>query len=402
VSNKKYPLMLSTSVEECIENYFFSIEEQITNYKEFFGLQESLDFLKMRRFLVTMFNNMREIDPYFITNEMRYIYKSIARMSKIFDTFQSKIKFPQLAFEKVFLRYQKDYMDLKRKSECLVDEIALYSTRVESLFTQKEHKSAVLQTTTKKDARYGEIHNDVRKLKAEYADSVHAMALLKDEQEIIKEEIHNFENLFKAHFIEVFTLKSKQYNRDVLSILNAQAYKFDTILWETAKSSKMIQKYFKEANIQGEFCSSTYLKYYLQTLNSEQMSHEQLELKQLYNYLKKNDAFYMLIIQKDLNDALNLKALLNTKCTLGYNVEIFNDEAKALRFSQQHKVSFVFMDEKLSRFHVKQYKDTYKNKIAHSAKFIVFSSKKALFFGADATIPSNYVAEELLEQIKEL
>lgn len=65
--------------------------------------------------------------------------------------------------------------------------------------------------------------------------------------------------------------------------MDAQAYLVDNQLWQEAKVSKSLKKYFKDSLINGELNTKTYLKYYLSTLDSDKANQT---TKELYDILR--------------------------------------------------------------------------------------------------------------------
>ncbi len=65
------------------------------------------------------------------------------------------------------------------------------------------------------------------------------------------------------------------------------AFLFDRMMWEKASSSKIIDRYFQEANISYPYSCLTFLRYYLKTLNKAKLTTENKELFDLLEYLEK-------------------------------------------------------------------------------------------------------------------
>lgn len=394
-------LSLSLSVEESLKRFFKDIDEKIKKHDSYKESNGTLDYLLMRRFLETMFNNMREMDYQFVTQDLLDIYHDLQDMSSVYDTYQSQVAFPALAFEKVFLSQQQEYMQLKDVNDKLKKEIDIMSAEERSLRSQIEHKLSVLAQQQRGSQQYELNAKDVRKLKGQYADIVHKIALKKEQMQKNAERLYDFEDLYKPHFKKLFNAESKKYKEALISILNAQAYVFDYTLWEHAKASDVIKEYFKKAQIVGEFSSLTYMKYYLNSLNAEHHSEEQAQMKELYEYLRQQNVVTILVLQAEVEDALQTKALFST-CTLDVHVEIFVDEAKSIKWAKKHKVSLLILDEQLKNLNAKQYIAAYKSRVSEYVQSLVISSHKPEKLGATASIPLKHTKAEFIEVVKDL
>lgn len=395
------PLPINVSVEDCMKDYFQKIDSAIQKRGSFSEMNGTLDYLLMKRFLETMFNNMREMDHNFVAKDLAEIHRDLRDMSSVYDDYQSQVAFPALAFEKVFLSRQAAYMSLKKENDTLKEEVDLLSIEEKSLRAQIEHKMSVLDQMQRATLQYSETAKDIRQIKGKYSDVVHKAALKKEQMKKNFDKLYEFEDLYKEHFKKLFNAESKKYRDALISILNAQAYVFDFTLWEHAKASKAIQSYFKNAQIRGDFSSLTYLRYYLTSLNGEMLSEEQAQMQKLYDYLSEQSKMYVLVIRHELDDALQMKANLST-CKLDIGVEVFVDEAKSIKWAKNHRVGLIVLDEKLHRLNAKQYIAAYKSRISPYVQSLVLTSLPKEKFDATTTLPLRHTKSEFVEIVKGL
>lgn len=394
-------LPINVSVEDCMKDYFQKIDNELSKRESFSETNGSLDYLLMKRFLETMFNNMREMDHNFVAKDLAVIHRDLKDMSSVYDDYQSQVAFPELAFEKVFLSKQAAYMSLKSENDTLKEEVDLMSVEEKSIRAQIEHKVSVLDQMQRATLQYSEIAKDIRQLKGKYSDIVHKVAVKKEQMQKNLDKLYEFEDLYKAHFKKLFNAESKKYRDALISILNAQAYVFDFTLWEHAKASKPIQAYFLKAQIKGDFSSLTYLKYYLTSLNDAKFSEEQAQMKKLYDYLSEKSKMYVLVIRHDLDDALQMKANLST-CKLDIGVEVFVDEVKSIKWAKQHRVGLLVLDEKLQKLNAQQYIAAYKSRISPYVQSLVLTSLSKEKLDATATLPVRHTKSEFVKCIQSL
>ena len=104
-----------------------------------------------------------------------------------------------------------------------------------------------------------------------YVDVLHRMASLRDENVMLLRELKAFEQTHFSSFVSEFTRFSTERKEQILRLLDGYAYYFDKKMWDLAESSKSIHEFFRKANVQDEFSSKTYLKYYLKGLHENQL-----------------------------------------------------------------------------------------------------------------------------------
>ena len=115
--------------EEAIKDYFDRIEKEIQERTRYKSSPGRIDFLRIRRFLFTTYNNLTELDIHFITPELKAMRDDLLQMSQVYDDYKSKATYPDIAFDKVFLSRQPDYVHLREDSEYRGDDGA-YPARI--------------------------------------------------------------------------------------------------------------------------------------------------------------------------------------------------------------------------------------------------------------------------------
>jgi hypothetical protein len=397
------PLTLSMSVEKTIEIYFKDINDGVKQRDSFSEEQGSLDFLLMRRFLFTMFNNMCDLDVDFITPKMHEIAHDLKGMSRVYSQYRSKASFPDIAFGNVFLSQQKDYMQVKQRSESLNEELGTLEGQEKVIKGQIKAKNEKLANENRNTISYVQLVEEIKKQKGRYIDTIHDIATIKEQFATDSKIMHDFEDIHKGHFLKLFNVASTTYKEKIISILNAQAFKFDFILWEQAKSSNSIIRYFKEAQIQGEFCSTTYLKYYLNSLNTDTMSEVQQQMQELYNYLRSLEVCSIMVVVKDIDDAMNIKSIFST-IRIDISIEVFVDEAKAIHWAQSNRVSLILLDDRLNKLTAGQFLTAFEKRIGTHIRVAVISDDEHFQTSQkiEKVIKRGFRRHELVDAMNEL
>ncbi len=366
-------IRLSVGPSEAIRDYFDAIERQIQERTQYRNAAGRLDFLRIRRFLFTTYNNLTELDVHFITPELKAMRDDLMQMSHVYDDYKVKATYPDIAFDKVFLSRQGDYVYLREEAEYCLNELKRLRATEQYLGETLAEKEEVLGRTLRLSPIYPKLEEEFKGIKKNYVDTVHSIASLDERFKKASHLMKEFEKEHRQSFFEEFTEASRKYRTQILYILDAQAYMFDDQLWRQARKSKVIKHFFEEAHIQGEYCAKTYLKYYLNTLDPELLSVEQQELFDLYDYLDSLERETILVLVHDIDDALRLKYLL-PKVDASLTVEAFVDERKALAWAARVQPSLLIIEDQLQHFSFGQFMRAYKKKVSLQPIILLLSN----------------------------
>ena len=108
-------------IEKTIKNYFKDMEAVIGKQPKTINMEEQLDYLLSKRFLMTAYNNLRNFDP-LLHDHKKILEKlnAIKELEKAYYSAGDKIDLPMIAFEMIFLRSQVEYVEyIEYKNKCL-------------------------------------------------------------------------------------------------------------------------------------------------------------------------------------------------------------------------------------------------------------------------------------------
>ncbi len=395
-------IQLSRNAQKCIEAYFSTIDKYITKNLKYNNSSGRLNFLLMRRFIFTTFNNLSEMDMNFVTPQIKKVKDDLLQMSSVYDDFKSKNSLPQSAFEKVFLQQQDDYVAMQRASEeasRVLHDLQQKEQYLEKTMAAKAEEKLVLAGDALERAE-----EEYRVLKGTYVDVVHMCATLSERLSEDQETMSEFRSVYKESFIEGFRALGVKYEKLLLQTLDAQAFIFDIILWEKAKLSRVIKRFFSEAQIDGEFSSKTYLKYYLSSLDKEKLSDEQRELFKLYEYLKTVDKYTTVILLNDIDNVLELKRIC-TRAGLNMFMKTFIDESSALAWALANRANLFIISDTLQQMSGIEFIEQYRRQSPVTPKVMMVSDYDAKVFqkhGIESVIRQNYSAKQMIEKLKKL
>ncbi len=398
-------IRLKVTPSRAIREYFERIDAEIQERTMYKSAKGRLDFLRIRRFLFTTYNNLTELDTHFITPELKAMRDDLMQMSQVYDDYRSKATYPDVAFDKVFLSRQPDYVQLRYDAEFSFAELKRLHVAEQQLSEALESKEELLQRTLRLSPKYEELETEVRSIKKNYVDTIHLIASLNERYREASRIMKEFEHEHHQGFFDEFSEASRTYRSQILYILDAQAFMFDDLLWRQAKKSRIIKHFFEQSHIQGDYCAKTYLRYYLNTLDPELLSTEQQELFELYDYLDSLEHQGVLVLVHDIEDAMRLKSLV-TRVDRSILVEAFVDERKALSWSYEKEPGLLIVEDTLQSFSSRQFINAFKKKVSLQPMIIMLSNADPDSFndieGVEYVMRKGFADKEMSKAVKEL
>jgi CheY-like chemotaxis protein len=314
------PIPLEVSIKESIERYFSKMIVDLEEYSYDFKDDEQLDYIRMRRFLNTAYNNLLDLDSKFINNDLKIIHQYLDEIYKLYCNFVQKIDLPNISFETIFLSAQPQYMWRKQKLENNRSEIATQKGVVRNLSAQVEN----LKKEHLAKPRDKSVEIRFKHFNGMYVDALHHLANLRDENIVLLRELKAFEEEYYGPFVSEFGQFARKQKEKIVRLLDGYAYYFDKMMWDLAENSKSIREFFLKANIQDEFSSKTYLKYYLKGLDELKMSELHRELKTLLAYLESLSQVSVAIVDEDKQKRNRLLKI----------IRLYNPEVKVSAYEQ--------------------------------------------------------------------
>jgi len=274
-------------MEQCLDEFFLKFKKLALKYEERLNVNKQLPYIKLKRFILTAYNNLIEIDVSIGNKELISVKNQLDEIEKYYSALLSEIKNPiSITFQKFFLNRQHEYLAIKRQFEKNKNIISESTVKAKALEEEIKSITISLQKLNPKTEIYEEKEKNLKNLKKQYVDLIDRAQNLKEENSQIIEDILKFEQNYLDIFKNNFTKKAQILEKIILKELDVTAYQFDTILWKNAKNSKSIQHFFKEAKIEGSYSTKTFMKYYLKNLDQEKINSKDIELLEILNELK--------------------------------------------------------------------------------------------------------------------
>lgn len=273
-------------IADTIKNYFQDMETVIGKQPLAGNMENELDYLLSKRFLMTAYNNLRNFDPS-LHDHKKIIekLKAIEELEKAYYSAGDKIDLPMIAFEMIFLRAQVEYVEyIEYKQKC-VERIAvlkILENTTPSAIKGKEEDLKKIVDTQKKE----KVNKEIKSLRGKYVDAIEEKATLTEKLNALEDVKEIYTKKYFDSFITELTKLSFEYQKIILKILNGKAYDLNDLIWKKAAHSKLIQEYFHSSGIEGDYSMTTYLHYYMSNLDKSKLGNEHRDLSKLLVYLK--------------------------------------------------------------------------------------------------------------------
>lgn len=277
-------------VSEALQSYFNSVDFLMGKQPKELNTKAQLNYFLSRRFLITSYNNLKNLDPALHDHkDIKEKFKILQDLHKAYNAVSDKASVPEVAFEMIFLHSQPEYIQYIQDKENHINRISTLSLVSESLFPQIQQREAELKKMSKNDKSRIALENDLKPLRGNYIDAIHEKAVSTEKLAQMKDLKAIYTKKYFDSFANELSQLSKEYKKVLVKILNNKASELDNEIWKHASKSKLIQEHFIKAGIEGDYTTMTYLKYYLNTLDKRQLGEEQLELFEFFNYLKQRE-----------------------------------------------------------------------------------------------------------------
>jgi len=366
---KKKAVKATLNIPKSIAKYFDIINDNVKQRVSYKKVSGRLDYLVVRRFLWTTFNNLSEIDLKILTPDIKALNSDLKSMTSIYDDFINKTKFPVLAYAEVFLACQIEYLNIKDDTQKILDRLNQLRVSEEQLGKVLAQKKEELKKKIK-SPEFAELKREYKVFNGTYVDMIHMMGELDERYKHDIELVNNFEKRFKSEFYKLFSDEAKKYKDNIVEILSAQAFLLDSKLWHQAQSSKAIKEHFYKAGVKDDLNTKTYLKYYLDTLDSNKTGEETQKLFELFDYLTDIHKEFIMVLVTSAQDAMEYESDIK-KIDKTYNVKAFIDEKLALQWAIKNSIKVLVIEDKLTKLQLATFFKHYKKLVSTTPKIIL-------------------------------
>lgn len=260
--------MTENEVEQRVTSFldhFFAGETEVAEHELNFLDENELkkpeiDYLKMRQFIITAYNNLKEMDLSISEGLVGKMYKDITLLVEFYQDFLKKIKISNLVYQRDFLPSVAEYKQLS--DDKILTEAKINQFKHISVSTERELDEIRLSGEKVEEAK-------IKLLRRRNVDALYNLEKSKEHMKVVAVELAELEEAMKSTFFEMFETYCDDYKTAFQEIINTKMFYFEKLLWHHAEQSSGVRKFFNNAGITGSYSTKTYLNYYLRNINIE-------------------------------------------------------------------------------------------------------------------------------------
>lgn len=345
----------------CIEEYFAHENEILEKYKDYVAGHLTLDFIRMRRFLLTAYNDLCAMDPNIENDALKKLKNEILYLSKEYEGYYKKTKYAlNYAFEMIFLSRQVEYNKTITHIDEIQSSLANAQAQTNALSSAlAEGEKALGKRDDKGSREYLEVEKEVKAMRKRYVDLLNFIGNQKDALVSENARMKRFREEHFEAFSSVYTPMTEELRSRFITLLDTKAYDFDTTLWTRAKYSQNVKHFFRNSRIEGSFSSKTFLRYFLRGLDKSKLSPRSKELFDLLQYLETTNRKSLLIVRETMVNILKYRQVIE-KIDSSLLITMDNDPINALKGLLQKPQDIIVIDEKIGNVSALGFVKTYR------------------------------------------
>lgn len=302
---KNYEIHQTKSIKDCIYDYYGGVENLIKHYKDEITSKKELDFLRIKRFLFTAYNDLFELDSTIPNLALTNLKSELTALDKAYEAFIKKASYPpQYSYEKIFLAKQIEYVkneELIQTTQSVIKSASLQQASMGEVLKKLEEQFANRRDYS--SASYLQAQSYLKNFRKKYVDLLHYLSLQKEKLAKSTKAKEEFYDKFFEPFLKSYLPMIKEFKADFIKLLNIKAFDLDFLLWQRARGSLSVRRFFIEAGITGTYSSKTFLKYFLRSLDRTKIRQETQSLFDLLKYLEAFSKKEILLIQNSKDDS---------------------------------------------------------------------------------------------------
>lgn len=352
---------VTKSARTCIEEYFAHENKIIDSYKEHITGHLRLDFIRMRRFLLTAYNDLVAMDANIENDELKKLKSEILYLSKEYENYCKKTQYSlNYAFEMIFLARQVEYNRTITHIEEIQISLANAQAQTNSLSNAlADGEKSLAKHNDKGSKEHAEMEKEVKAMRKRYVDLLNFIGNQKDALITENARMKRFKEEHLEAFNSVYVPMTEELKNRFITLLDTKAYDFDTTLWSRAKHSQHIINFFRNSRIEGSFSSKTFLRYFLRGLDKTKLSSRSKALFDLLHYLETTNRKNLLIVRESAVNIAKYRQVIE-KIDSSLLITTDSDPINALKSLIQNPQDIVVIDEKIGNASALGFIKTYK------------------------------------------
>jgi hypothetical protein len=269
-------------IEDFLSKHFKLADEVVEhhiNILEKNGFQETdIDYIQLQRFIKSAVAHLGMLDLRIKDTLFMKLYNDINALTEFLNKLITQNKAIGHIYKTKFLPQMPAYKELEKQLS--MDESRIKQMKAIAQATQNQINALEAKSDKEK------YKDEIKSLRAKNVDAIHIAGVLSDRIEEIRKLTSKVERESKELFTSMFKEYLEYYVESLKMIINIKSFYFDKLLWHKAKNSNSIKKFFKDANIKGDYNIKTYMEHYLRNIDSSRVRNSEWH-KYIMECLKK-------------------------------------------------------------------------------------------------------------------
>ena len=264
-------IKISTPQKDVVLTFFQNDIKLVKKYFMMisFDFDENFEYCVFKDFIFSAAGMMKDIDQAIYNAELLSSFKTIQALDQAYTEFCAKSKHSLHVYTKDFLSSQEDYVLQQKKYEALQVELQALVLKEQSLQAQLKAKTDK-ETTVEQPSIENE--DAIKALRRDHVDTVHYLGQRRNELSEVHDLLNNFEHENKAIFLDFFNATQEKLQYQYTQSLNFFGFEFNEKLFIDSEKSASVQKFKKEATIEGDLNLCKYVEYYLRNVNPDALA----------------------------------------------------------------------------------------------------------------------------------
>lgn len=272
-------LPVTLSHKQVVMNFF---ENDIKIVKKYFNaigfdFDESFRFDVFKDFIYSAAGMFKDLDNTIYNQELVAKFKTIRYLNEHYGEFDQRSQYALTIFTKEFLNAQEAYVDEKHLFDTLKAELQMLITKEQTLSEKRKTMEAQLQDKENPIPKENleDFDAELKKVRRDHVDTIHYIGTHRRELEEHQANLKAFEDLHREEFLRIFNEVKEKLAYQYTEALNYFGFDFNEALFRNSERSASIQRFKKEAGIQGNIDLCKYVEYYLRTVIPEALANKE-------------------------------------------------------------------------------------------------------------------------------
>jgi hypothetical protein len=265
-------ISVSVSQKQVVLNFF---DDDIHIVKKYFNsigfdFNEEFRFDVFKEFIYSAAGMFKDLDSTIYNQELVTKFNTIRRLNQYYAEFEQRSSHALRVYMKDFLGSQEAYIEEKKKFDSLKAELQMLISKEQTFTAKRELMEEQFKIIASDKVESFEI--DLKKVRREQVDTIHMIGTHRSELDTRFHNLKAFEDLHKEEFLYHFNEVKEKLAYQYTVSLNYFGFDFNKALFLNSERSGPIQRFKREAGIQGNIDLCKYVEYYLRNVVPEALA----------------------------------------------------------------------------------------------------------------------------------